>query len=55
MVKALDLDVPAEADFVLFDAPPLLPVTDAAVLTRSADGALVVFHVAFIGGKRRMN
>jgi capsular exopolysaccharide synthesis family protein len=27
---------------VIIDAPPLLPVTDAAVLTRSADGALVV-------------
>ena len=27
---------------VLIDAPPLLPVTDAAVLTASADGALVV-------------
>ncbi|MFZ2012189.1 MAG: polysaccharide biosynthesis tyrosine autokinase, partial [Nocardioides sp.] len=27
---------------VIVDAPPLLPVTDAAVLTRSADGALVV-------------
>jgi capsular exopolysaccharide synthesis family protein len=27
---------------VIIDAPPLLPVTDAAVLSRSADGALVV-------------
>ncbi|MEE2567920.1 polysaccharide biosynthesis tyrosine autokinase [Pseudarthrobacter sp. J64] len=27
---------------VLIDAPPLLPVTDAAVLTRLADGAIVV-------------
>ncbi|MFB9312310.1 polysaccharide biosynthesis tyrosine autokinase [Nocardioides plantarum] len=27
---------------VIVDAPPLLPVTDAAVLTRHADGALVV-------------
>ena len=27
---------------VLIDAPPLLPVTDAAVLTANADGALVV-------------
>ena len=27
---------------VIVDAPPLLPVTDAAVLTASADGALVV-------------
>ena len=29
---------------VLIDAPPLLPVTDAAVLTRAADGAVVVTH-----------
>ncbi|MDQ0574553.1 polysaccharide biosynthesis tyrosine autokinase [Agromyces albus] len=29
-------------DVVLFDAPPLLPVTDAAVLTRSVGGAIVV-------------
>jgi capsular exopolysaccharide synthesis family protein len=27
---------------VIIDAPPLLPVTDAAVLTRSTDGAIVV-------------
>jgi capsular exopolysaccharide synthesis family protein len=31
---------------VIIDAPPLLPVTDAAVLTRSADGALVVISHA---------
>lgn len=30
------------ADIVLIDAPPLLPVTDAAVLGRECDGALVV-------------
>jgi hypothetical protein len=29
-------------DVVVIDAPPLLPVTDAAVLTTHADGALVV-------------
>lgn len=28
--------------FVIVDAPPLLPVTDGALLTRDADGALVV-------------
>jgi Mrp family chromosome partitioning ATPase len=27
---------------VIIDAPPLLPVTDAAVVAHSADGALVV-------------
>jgi len=29
-------------DIVIVDAPPLLPVTDAAILARLADGALVV-------------
>lgn len=29
---------------VIIDAPPLLPVTDAAILTRHADGALVVIR-----------
>lgn len=28
--------------YVIIDAPPLLPVTDAAVLTRQADGAILV-------------
>lgn len=32
----------ARADIVLIDAPPLLPVTDAAVLARECDGALVI-------------
>jgi succinoglycan biosynthesis transport protein ExoP len=31
-----------ENDYVLIDAPPLLPVTDAAVLSVAADGALLV-------------
>ena len=32
----------ASYDMVLLDSPPLLPVTDAAVLTKMAGGALVV-------------
>jgi capsular exopolysaccharide synthesis family protein len=35
----------AEDYTVIVDAPPLLPVTDAAVLTHSADGAIVVASV----------
>jgi succinoglycan biosynthesis transport protein ExoP len=31
-----------DSDIVLFDSPPLLPVTDAALLARVTDGALVV-------------
>lgn len=30
-----------EFDYVLFDAPPLLPVTDAAILSKKASGAIV--------------
>lgn len=30
------------ADIIIIDAPPLLPVTDAAVLARQADGAILV-------------
>jgi capsular exopolysaccharide synthesis family protein len=32
----------AEYDLVLLDSPPLLPVTDAAVLSRRCDGAILV-------------
>ena len=35
-------DVAARADVVLVDSPPVLPVTDAAVLARVADGTLLV-------------
>ncbi len=36
----------AQDHFVILDAPPLLPVTDAALLTRSADGAVIVVAAA---------
>lgn len=35
-------DLREHADIVIIDAPPLLPVSDAAVLAREADGALLV-------------
>jgi Mrp family chromosome partitioning ATPase len=31
-----------EYDFVILDSPPVLPVTDAVVLGREADGAVLV-------------
>jgi capsular exopolysaccharide synthesis family protein len=34
----------AEADIVLFDTPPVVAVTDAAVLATRVDGVLLVFH-----------
>jgi capsular exopolysaccharide synthesis family protein len=40
-MRTLITDLAKDA-MVIIDAPPLLPVTDAAVLTRSADGAIVV-------------
>lgn len=36
--------VRSQFDFVLIDTPPLLPVTDAAVIAASADGVLLVFR-----------
>ena len=35
-------DLAAIADIVIFDAPPVLPVTDAVVLATQVDGVLVV-------------
>lgn len=32
-------------DFVILDAPPLLPVADAVILSRAVDGAIVVANV----------
>jgi tyrosine-protein kinase len=43
--KAMDTllhQLRADYDIVLLDAPPLLPVTDAAVLAAQTDGALIV-------------
>ena len=36
------LDQLSERAFVIIDAPPLLPVTDGAVLAKASDGALIV-------------
>jgi succinoglycan biosynthesis transport protein ExoP len=41
-MKKLILTLEAEFDTVIIDAPPLLPVTDAAILARSTRGAIVV-------------
>ncbi|GAA2756002.1 polysaccharide biosynthesis tyrosine autokinase [Actinopolymorpha rutila] len=43
--RAMELllgDLERRADVLLVDAPPLLPVTDAAILARMADGAVLV-------------
>ncbi|HEV7176673.1 MAG TPA: polysaccharide biosynthesis tyrosine autokinase, partial [Solirubrobacteraceae bacterium] len=38
LIKRLE----TEFDYVIFDAPPLLPVTDAAILSKSVGGVIVV-------------
>jgi capsular exopolysaccharide synthesis family protein len=37
-----------EFDFVIFDTPPILPVTDAAILASKTDGTLIVYRVGKI-------
>ena len=41
-MEALLLELRSRYDIVILDAPPLLPVTDAALLATRADGAVVV-------------
>lgn len=41
-MEQLVADLAERFDYVIIDAPPLLPVTDAAVLSTLVDGALVV-------------
>jgi capsular exopolysaccharide synthesis family protein len=43
-MKRLLTQVRSDYDFVLIDAPPLLPVTDAALLATESDGAVLVVH-----------
>jgi non-specific protein-tyrosine kinase len=41
MVELIDA-LKQRAELVIFDTPPLLPVTDAAALSRLTDGAILV-------------
>jgi Mrp family chromosome partitioning ATPase len=41
-MEDLVIELRKRFDTIIFDAPPLLPVTDAALLASSTDGALVV-------------
>lgn len=47
-MRAVMADLEQRFDIVIVDAPPLLPVTDAAVLARVTDGAVVVVGVGII-------
>ena len=44
----------AESDYVLIDAPPVLPVTDAVVLASRVDGVMLV-ATAKVTGRRHLN
>ncbi|WIE76073.1 polysaccharide biosynthesis tyrosine autokinase [Curtobacterium sp. MCSS17_007] len=44
-MRALTTQLIADYDFVVIDAPPLLPVTDAAILSRITGGAVVISAV----------
>lgn len=44
-MQQLTVELSAKTDLIIFDAPPVLAVTDACILGRLADGALLVFDV----------
>ena len=50
-MKAIIRDLALSADIVIFDSPPLLPVTDAAVLGRSTDGVVLVVAATATGAR----
>lgn len=47
-MRSLIQDLEQRFDIVMIDAPPLLPVTDAAVLTSITDGAILVVGAGII-------
>jgi capsular exopolysaccharide synthesis family protein len=47
-MQALINELTERFDIVMVDAPPLLPVTDAAVLSRVTDGAVIVVGVGIV-------
>jgi capsular exopolysaccharide synthesis family protein len=49
-MKALVEDLETKFDLVLFDTPPLFPVSDAAILSNVVDGSMLVVHA---GATRR--
>ncbi len=48
-IKALVTEMQEEYDVVLFDTPPILPVTDAVAISSRVDGTILVYQVGRIG------
>jgi capsular exopolysaccharide synthesis family protein len=48
-MRSLIREVTEEFDVVLFDSPPVLPVTDAAVLASQVDGVVLVYQLGRAG------
>ena len=48
-IKTLVNEMSEEYDLVLFDTPPILPVTDAVAFSSRADGTILVYQVGRIG------
>ena len=48
-IKTLVNEMSEEYDLVLFDTPPILPVTDAVAFSSRVDGTIVVYQVGRIG------
>jgi Mrp family chromosome partitioning ATPase len=41
-------EIRGEYDFVIFDSPPVLPVTDAVLLSQKVDGVIILYEVGKI-------
>ncbi len=48
-VSALIADIQQDYDVVLFDTPPILPVTDAVTVSSCVDGTILIYQVGRIG------
>ncbi|MBX3234849.1 MAG: polysaccharide biosynthesis tyrosine autokinase [Nitrospiraceae bacterium] len=48
-IKALIAEMQEDYDMVLFDTPPILPVTDAVAISSRVDGTVLVYQVGRIG------
>ena len=48
-IKALITEMHEDYDMVLFDTPPILPVTDAVAISSRVDGTVLVYQVGRIG------